>query len=219
MKKRSSCAGLTRASMQRVGSMDCRVKPGNDDERVARGVSAIHRRTFFTLLGGAAAAWPLGAHAQQPRKMRRVGVLMNQAADDSEGQNRATAFVQELGQLGWNVGRNVAIDYRWGAGDSDRIRQYAAELVALAPDAILATGGTGVAPLLRVTREVPIVFVAVTDPVGAGYVESLARPGGNATGFILTEYGPQRQMVGASQADRAERETHRSAAGYHSGSR
>jgi ABC-type uncharacterized transport system substrate-binding protein len=148
----------------------------------------VRRRDFITLLGGAA-AWPRAARAQRPDRMRRIGVFMSLAADDAEGQTRISAFMQGLQELGWAVGRNVRIDYRWGAGDADRFRRYAAELVALAPDVILATGGTIMGPLQRATRDVPIVFVNVTDPVGAGLVATLARPGGNATGFTLFEYG------------------------------
>jgi ABC-type uncharacterized transport system substrate-binding protein len=143
----------------------------------------VNRREFITLLGGAAAAWPLAARAQQGERMRRVGVLMNTAADDPIGQTRIAAFLQGLQQLGWSVGRNVQIDTRWAAGDADRIRRYAAELAALAPDVIVATGSATVGPLQRVTRSVPIVFVTTVDPVGGGFVESLARPGTNATGF------------------------------------
>ena len=121
--------------------------------------------------------------------MRRIGVLTSgAAADDPDGQVRSAAFVQGLQQLGWTDGRNIRIDYRWGAGDADNMRKYAAELVALAPDVILASGTASVAPLLQATRTVPIVFVQVTDPVGAGFVDSLAHPGGNATGFLLFEY-------------------------------
>ena len=120
--------------------------------------------------------------------MRRIGVLMNLAADDPDGQRRLTAFVQALQQLGWTDGSNVRIDYRWGAGDSDRFRQFAAELVALTPDVLLG-GGIVVPALQQATRSVPIVFVGVPDPVGAGFVDSLARPGGNATGFTFYEYG------------------------------
>jgi putative ABC transport system substrate-binding protein len=149
----------------------------------------IRRREFITLLGGAAAAWPLAAGAQQTRAMRRIGVLMTVAADDAEGQARVVVFGQGLAQLGWTVGRNVQIDIRWTAGKADDTRKYATELVALAPDVILAAGGGGVGPLLQVTGTVPIVFTQVTDPVGAGFVESLGRPGGNATGFINFEYG------------------------------
>jgi len=149
----------------------------------------MKRRDFITLLGGAAAAWPLAARAQQRERMRRIGVLMSLAADDQEGQARLTAFVQGLQELGWTDGRNVQIDYRWPAGDAERIRRYAAELAALAPDIILAGGGAVVPSLLQATRAIPIVFTQTPDPVGAGFVESLARPGGNVTGFMLYEYG------------------------------
>ena len=145
------------------------------------------RRAFITLLAGAA-AWPLAAGAQQPERIRRVGVLMNLTADDPEVPGRVAAFAQGLGELGWTIGRNVRIDYRWGANDPDRGRRYADELIALVPDVILASGSTAVRPLLQVTRT-SIVFVQVTDPVGLGLVASLARPGGNATGFMLHEYG------------------------------
>jgi putative ABC transport system substrate-binding protein len=150
--------------------------------------SHIGRRRFLATLGGAAASWPLAARAQQGERVRRIGVLMNQAADDPEGQARLIAFVQALQQFGWTDGRNVRIDTRWAAGDADRIRQYAAEFAAPAPDVILATGSFGVGPLLQATRAVPIVFVIVPDPVGAGFVDNLARPGGNATGFLQFEY-------------------------------
>ena len=147
----------------------------------------MNRREFITLLGGAA-AWPLAASAQQPTRMPRIGVLMNLTADDPEAPGRVAAFAQGLGELGWTIGRNVRIDYRWGANDPDRGRRYADELIALVPDVILASGSTAVRPLLQVTRT-SIVFVQVTDPVGLGLVASLARPGGNATGFMLHEYG------------------------------
>jgi putative tryptophan/tyrosine transport system substrate-binding protein len=149
----------------------------------------LKRRGFIMLLGGAAAAWPLAARAQQGERMRRVGVLMHLAADDPEGQARIAAFTQGLQELRWTIGRNVRIDYRWAAGDAERGRKYAAELVALAPDVILAAGGAVVAPLLQASRTVPIVFVQTPDPVGAGFVASLARPGGNATGFTIFEFG------------------------------
>jgi putative ABC transport system substrate-binding protein len=149
----------------------------------------MRRRTFITLLGGAAAAWPLAARAQQPERMRRIGVLMNLAADDPEAPARVAAFAQGLGELGWTVGRNVMIDYRWGGGDAERIRTSAAELVALAPQVILANHAQAVAALLQSTRTVPIVFVSLPDPVGAGFVNSLARPGGNITGFLAFEFG------------------------------
>jgi ABC-type uncharacterized transport system substrate-binding protein len=149
----------------------------------------VKRREFITLLGGAAAAgWPLAVCAQQSERVRRVGVLMPNAADDPEYQARMTAFLQGLAQLGWIDGRNVRIDTRWGVADADRIRKYAAELVALAPDVILAHSRGALAPLLQASRTVPIVFTNVADPVGAGYVDSLARPGGNATGFLVFEY-------------------------------
>jgi putative ABC transport system substrate-binding protein len=149
----------------------------------------MRRRDFITLLGGAVPAWPLAARAQQPDRVRRIGVLTALAADDAEGQARHAAFLQGLQQSGWTDGRNVRIEYRWTLGDSDRTRKYAAELVALAPDVILAPGSSTVGPLLQASRTVPIVFVTVPDPVGAGFVDSLARPGGNATGFLAFEYG------------------------------
>jgi putative ABC transport system substrate-binding protein len=149
----------------------------------------MKRREFITLLGGGTVVWPLAVRAQQGERMRRIGVLMPQAADDPEYQARLAAFLQGLQELGWTVGRNVRIDYRWGAGDAERIRRYAAELAALAPDIILATGASTVGPLQQATRTVPIVFVNVTDPVGGGFIASLARPGGNATGFSFFEYG------------------------------
>src|ERR1700736_3782805 len=149
----------------------------------------MKRREFISLLGGAVATWPLAARAQQPDRMRRIGVLMNLSEDDPEAQRLVATFREGLAQLGWTEGRNLRIDYRWSAGDIERIRRYAAELVALAPDVILAYGGSVVGPLQQVTRTVPIVFVEVIDPVGAGFVTSLARPGGNATGFSLFEFG------------------------------
>jgi putative ABC transport system substrate-binding protein len=148
----------------------------------------MKRREFIVLTSGAA-TWPFAARAQQPDRTRRIGVLMALASDDPTGQARLAAFVQVLQELGWTDGRNVRIDARWAAGDSDRFRRYAAELIVLAPDVILASGGTGVGALLQVTRTVPIVFTQTNDPVGAGYVDSLARPGGNATGFTNMEYG------------------------------
>jgi len=141
------------------------------------------------ILGGVAAAWPLAARAQQSERVRRIGVLMSFAAHDPEGKAQIAAFVQGLQQLGWTDGRNVRIDYRHGLGNADDTRKYAAELVALAPEVILAIGGATAGPLLQTTRTVPIVFTNVSDPVGAGFVDSLAQPGGNATGFILFEYG------------------------------
>jgi putative ABC transport system substrate-binding protein len=148
----------------------------------------MKRREFITLLGGAAAAWPMAGRAQQDGRVQRVGVLMTTAADDPEGQARLAAFLQGLRQLGWIDGRNARIDTYWAAGNSDYTRKYASELLTLAPDVILAAGSQSVGPLLQATRTVPVVFVHVPDPVGAGAVDSLARPGGDATGFSLFEY-------------------------------
>ena len=148
----------------------------------------MRRREFITLFGVAALAGPRAARAQQADRVRRVGVLMSRAADDPEEQARLSAFRQGLQDLGWTDGRNVRIDYRWAAADAGRSRTYAAELVALAPDVILASASASVASLLQTTRTVPIVFVNIIDPVGAGYVARLARPGGNATGFTAFEY-------------------------------
>jgi ABC-type uncharacterized transport system substrate-binding protein len=148
----------------------------------------VRRREFITLLGGAAAAWPLVARAQQAERMRRVGVLIPRAANDPESRARIGAFHQGLQQWGWTEGRNVRIDIIWPGGSAESIRKASAELAALAPDVVLAHGGATVGPLLMATSAVPVVFVSVTDPVGAGFVDNLARPGGNATGFILFEY-------------------------------
>src|SRR6516225_5599133 len=147
----------------------------------------MKRREFITLLGGAAAL-PLAARAQQPERMRRIGVLINRVSDNPEGQTRFAAFLQGLQEAGWAVGRNARIDIRWGADDVDLERKYAAELVALIPDIILAGGTVSVAAVQQASRSVPIVFAAVADPVGGGFVDSLARPGGNVTGFLLFEY-------------------------------
>jgi putative tryptophan/tyrosine transport system substrate-binding protein len=148
----------------------------------------MKRRDFITLLGGTAATWPLAARAQQPERMRRIGVLDTLGADDPEAQARNGAFVQGLQQLGWTIGHNVRVDTRWSAGSVDTMRRNVTELVALAPDVILATGTPSLGPLLQATRTVPVVFVLVPDPVGAGFVDSLARPGGNVTGFTQFEY-------------------------------
>jgi ABC-type uncharacterized transport system substrate-binding protein len=149
----------------------------------------MRRRQFITLLGGAAAAWPLAARAQQSERVRRVGVLMPHVENNSVAQARIAALSQELQQLGWGVGRNLTIDVRWAGPYAAGIRKQAGELVASAPDVILANGSVAVGPLLEVTRTVPIVFVIVPDPVGGGFVDNLARPGGNATGFMQFEYG------------------------------
>src|SRR5215472_17550765 len=161
-------------------------RPRRRGDRVT---AKMKRREVITLLGGAAATWPLAARAQQGEQVRRIGVLMPLAADDPEGQSRVAAFAQGLQQSGWTIGRDVRIDTRWAAGDAERIRKYAAELAALAPDVILAGGGAVVPSLLQATRTVPIVFTQTPDPVGAGFVNSLARPGGNATGFTTFVYG------------------------------
>jgi putative tryptophan/tyrosine transport system substrate-binding protein len=149
----------------------------------------MKRRGFISLVGGVVTAWPLAARAQQPQRVRRIGVFMPGVADDPEYEARNAAFLQGLGEVGWIVGRNVRIDYRWGAGDVERYRAIAAELVALSPDVILAQGSSIVSALQKATRSVPIVFANVTDPVGGGLVASLARPGGNTTGFITSEFG------------------------------
>jgi putative ABC transport system substrate-binding protein len=149
----------------------------------------MRRREFITLLGGAAAAWPLAARAQQRERMRRVGVLMHLAADDPEGQSRVAAFLQGLQEAGWAVGRNVNIDVRWAAGEADRYRRYAMEIVALRPDVILTSASPSIRAMQQATRTVPIVFVLVPDAVGTGIVDSLSRPGGNSTGFTSTELG------------------------------
>jgi putative ABC transport system substrate-binding protein len=148
----------------------------------------IGRRELLAALGGAT-AWPLVARAQQGERTRRIGVLNYLAADDPDSSPRVAAFAQALQRLGWIDGRNIQIDYRWGGGDLDRTRRYATELVALGPDVILVSSGSALAALQNVTRTVPVVFVSVSDPVGGGYVASLARPGGNTTGFTLFEWG------------------------------
>ena len=148
----------------------------------------IARRKFIATLGGMVFAWPLAVRAQQGERMRRIGVLMPNAADDPVGQAFYAVYLQGLEQLGWTDGRNVHIDTRWTAGNAANIRKYAAELAALGPDVIMTSGGTTMGPLLQATRTVPIVFTIVPDPVGSGFVKSLSRPGGNATGFMMFEY-------------------------------
>jgi putative ABC transport system substrate-binding protein len=150
---------------------------------------AIRRREFIAFLAGAAASRPLAARAQQQEHMRRIGVLMNAVADDPQGQARIVTFQQTLQQLGWSEGRNVRIDVRWGGNDVERDRRYASELIALAPDVIVAAGTLSVAALQRDSRAIPIVFNSVSDPVGAGFVKNLAHPGGHVTGFMIFEYG------------------------------
>jgi putative tryptophan/tyrosine transport system substrate-binding protein len=149
---------------------------------------AMRRRDFMKIIGGAAAGWPLAAHAQQPERMRRIGIILPATADDAAFQVWVGAFLQGLALLGWTIGRNVRIDTRWAGVKAPEIRKHAAELIALAPDVILAHGALTVVPLLQTTRTVPIVFPVAVDPVGAGLVDSLARPGGNATGFMSTEF-------------------------------
>ena len=146
----------------------------------------MRRREFITFLGGAA-MWPLTAGAQQGG-IRRIGVLLSSTADDPEYQDRLTAFLQGLAQLGWIAGRNIRIDIRWGSFDAERARKHVAEIVALAPDVILSSGSSTTAPLYQATRTIPIVFATLLDPVGAGLVESMARPGGNITGFATLDY-------------------------------
>src|SRR5215212_3481317 len=150
---------------------------------------SMRRREFILLLGGSGAGWPLVVRAQHPERVRRIGVLMASAADDSDSQARIAGLLQGLQQLGWVDGRNVRIDIRWATTNPDEIRKHAAELVATAPEVVVAAGTVTVAPLLQVSRTQPIVFAVVIDPVGAGFVASLARPGGNATGFTIFEYG------------------------------
>jgi putative ABC transport system substrate-binding protein len=153
------------------------------------------RRQFISLLGGAAVAWPLAAHAQQGARVRRIGLLVPFAEDHPVGQGRVAAFLQGLQQSGWTDGRNVRIDYRWSAGEVDRTRKFANELIALGPDVVMAFTSAAVAPLRQATSTVPIVFAVVADPVGAGYVESLARPGGNVTGFAAQDYAVSGKLI------------------------
>jgi putative ABC transport system substrate-binding protein len=154
----------------------------------------MRRREFITLIGGAGLAWPLAALAEQAQRMRRVGVLMGVAENDPEGQARVAAFRQGLADLSWADGRNVHIDYRWAAGDTDRIRAYTSELVALAPDVLVGNGTSALTALRDATQSIPIVFILVNDPVGQGFIANLARPGGNITGFSFLEYS----MIGKS---------------------
>ena len=155
----------------------------------------MRRREFITLIGGAVAAWPLVARAQKSSNVRRVGVLMSTASDDPLGQADSTAFAQGLQQLGWEIGSNIRIDYRWGAGDTERFRKYAAEIVGLSPDVILGTAASIVRALQEASRTIPIVFVTTIDPVGSGLVASLSHPGGNATGFISFEFSLSAKLL------------------------
>ena len=149
----------------------------------------MKRREFIGALGAVAVLWPFRTHAQQSERMRRIGVLSNLREDDPEGRARYAVFIEGLQALGWSVGRNLQIEYRWSGGDADRLQADARELVALGPDVIMASSGVTVLPLLQVTRTIPIVFAQTVDPVGAGIVESLSRPGGNVTGFTNVEFG------------------------------
>src|SRR5256886_3579043 len=160
----------------------------NDPQPEGHMASYIGRRKFLATLGGAAAAWPLVARAQQRERMRRIGVLMSAVESDPRGLEYITAFAQGLAELGWTVGRNVRIEYRWGAGDLDRFRRYAAELVALSPDVVVATAGSIVGAFQQASRTVRVGFVTTIDPIGGGWVESLSRPGTNATGFASSEF-------------------------------
>src|SRR5215469_9542747 len=166
----------------------------NDPQPEGHMSSHIERRKFLAALGGAA-AWPLAARAQKSDQLRRIGVVMSTAADDTRGQAWHAAFVQGLQQLGWEVGRNVQIDTRWGAGDTERFRKYAAELVASAPNVILATAASIVRDLQQASRTLPIVFVTTIDPVGSGLVASLSHPGGNATGFVAFEFSLSAKLL------------------------
>ena len=156
----------------------------------------MRRREFITLLGGAVATWPLTAHAQQSERVRRVGMLLPATADDLTWQARVGGFQQGLALLGWTIGRNLQIEIRWATTSAAELRKHAAELAALAPDVIMAGGTSTLGPLLQATRTVPIVFAIVVDPVGAGYVDSVARPGGNVTGFMLYEYSISGKWLG-----------------------
>ena len=155
----------------------------------------MRRREFIKVIAGSGVAWPLSARAQQGERMRRIGVLVARAAADAETTEDVGAFAQGLAELGWTIGRNVRIEYRYAANDPETIRKYAREMVALAPDVVLASGTPSVAALQQSSRSIPIVFTTVTDPVGAGFVDSLAKPGGNITGFMLSEYSMNAKLL------------------------
>jgi putative tryptophan/tyrosine transport system substrate-binding protein len=179
-----SCAGLTRASMQLHCPMDCRVKSGNDEEWAKCSRNTLCRRAFITLLGGAAAAWPLATRAQQPAGLRRVGVVVTYAKDEQENQGWLAAFHETLEKLGWIDGQNIKFEYRWTGDSAALLEQVATELVTLQPDLILVGGSPATAYLLKHTKTIPLVFVNIVDPVGQGFVASLSHPGGNATGLV-----------------------------------
>jgi hypothetical protein len=166
----------------------------------------MRRRQFIGLLGGAAVTWPLAAHAQQGERPRRIGLLLPATHDDSEYPSLLTAFVQALQQMGWTDGRNMQLETRWAGGGAEANRKYAAELVAWKPDVLVGAGNSSAGPLLQATRSIPIVFTIVPDPVGAGLVDSLARPGGNATGFAQLRIRHRRQVAGAAQGGRTARD-------------
>src|SRR5262249_2364005 len=199
LRRQDSKGSQADGSAGRTGD-DVRARPQSQDGEGARDrIANIHpiacrrgdrvtRREFITLFGGTAATWPLAARAQQREKMRRIGVLLPFSSDDAESQARMGAFLQTLALSGWTIGRNVQIDTRWGARDAERIRRYAAELVALAPDVILAHGISTVGPLRQATRAVPFLFPVMHDPVARGTVDSLARPGGIFTALIVTKF-------------------------------
>jgi putative ABC transport system substrate-binding protein len=155
----------------------------------------MRRREFIKVIAGSGVAWPLAAHAQQGERVRRIGVLLARAVADAEATEDVGAFAQGLAELGWTIGRNVRIEYRYAANDPETIRKYAKEMVALAPDVVLTAGTPSVAALQQSSRSIPIVFTAVTDPVGAGLVDSLAKPGGNITGFMLSEYSLNAKLL------------------------
>ncbi len=155
----------------------------------------MRRREFIKIIAGSGVPWPLAAHAQQGERVRRIGVLIGQAAADTETTEEVGAFAQGLAELGWTIGRNVRIEYRYAAGDRSTIQKYAMELAALTPDVILASGTPSVAALQQSSRSLPIVFTVVSDPVGAGFVDSLAKPGGNVTGFMLSEYSLNAKLL------------------------
>jgi len=177
----------------------------------------MRRRDVIKMIAASAAGLPLAARAQQSERTRRVGILMALAATDAEGHARLAAFLQGLQEYGWTVGRNMRVDIRWAAGNADDIRKYAAELIALSPDVILVSGGTAVGPLLQLTRTVPVVFTQTFDPVSGGFVASLARPGGNATGFTgETGVGGRRGELPGPRGGRGPQSRHLAPAGRHS---
>src|SRR5262245_54184413 len=182
-------ADQVRSGHQPYDRQGARARSTSDVARPRRRGDRMKRRQFITLIGGATAAWPFAARAQQPDRARRIGVLMSTAVDDPQDPARLAAFAQGLQELGWTIGRNLRVDYRWGASSPDNARKYAAELAALAPDVMLASGTIALAAAQQIRHTIPVVFVNLVDPVSGGFVESLARPGGNATGFLLFEYG------------------------------